>query len=323
MAIVRTFFVDQFRIPSPSMEKSLLVGDYLFVSKLHYGPRLPMSICVPYTDWCVPGVTLPYVRLPGFDDLDRGDEVVFNWPPSEKPIDRKVHYIKRAVGLPGETLEVRDKVVYHDGEPYPLQPTMQQLWNVEKEEASYQLSGARLSDLGVDRIMRTGEAGTVRVQATTAAAKAIRSWPWIASVEPYVQEQRRAYGPSLFPSGRHYTRDNFGPVTIPEEGMTVELNEKTWPVYRKVIDDYEHRAARRLGPGRYEIDGEIVSEYTFRQDYFFAMGDNRDDSQDSRFWGFVPMDHLVGKAVMVYFSWDEDAGWMGLPRFGRTFHTLD
>ena len=327
MLFLRTFFVDQFRIPSPSMEKSLLVGDYLFVSKVHYGPRLPMSVCLPYGNLmpfphCLPGVSLPYTRLPGFDEVDRGDAIVFNYPPAEEPVDQKVHYIKRVVGLPGETLRVEDKVVYADGEPQELLSTMQQLWKVYKRDASYRFSQAQLDELGVDTVLPTPDPAVVRVQATPAAAAEIRSWSWVERVEPSIAQprsQQRGYArPQLFPEGENdYTRDNYGPVTIPAEGMTVELTPETWPVYSRAIDEYEGRAARRLGPGRYEIDGEVTDTYTFQQDYYFVMGDNRDDSQDSRFWGFVPMDHVVGKAVMVYFSWDEEAGWMGLPRFGR------
>ena len=326
MLFIRTFFVDQFRIPSPSMEKSLLVGDYLFVSKVHYGPRLPMSLCVPYTKWCWPSAVFPYVRLPGFDDVDREDEIVFNYPPAEAPIDQKVHYIKRVMGLPGEALRIKDKVVYTGGERHELLPTMQQLWTVYKTDPGYRFSQAQLNELGVEVVLPTSDPAVVRIQATRSAAEAIRSWSWVERVEPSIAQggQQRGYGrPELFPEGSDYTRDNYGPVTIPAEGMTVQLTEKTWPVYRRVIDEYEERAARRIGPGRYEIDGEVTDTYTFRQDYYFVMGDNRDDSQDSRFWGFVPMDHIVGKAVMVYFSWDEEAGWIGFPRFSRIFHLVE
>jgi signal peptidase I len=335
MLVVRTFFVDQFRIPSPSMEKSLLVGDYLFVSKLHYGARLPMSLCVPYTQWCLPGEVFPYVRLPGFDDVDRRDEIVFNHPPKPGAVDQKVHYIKRVMGLPGETLRVRDKVVYTgvEGslERHALLPTMQQLWRVRKNTPGARLSPDKLRALGIDpeeAVLPTPDPAVVRVQATMAAAESIRSWSWVASVKPSTSEQggpperRRFRRLQLFPEGRGYTRDNYGPVTIPEKGMTVQLNETTWPVYHRVIDVYEERAAQRLGRGRYEIGGEVVSEYTFEEDYYFVMGDNRDDSQDSRFWGFVPMDHIVGKAVMVYFSWNDETGWIGVPRFGRFFHVV-
>ena len=332
MLVMKTFFVDQFRIPSPSMEKSLLVGDYLFVSKLHYGARLPMSLCVPYTQWCLPGAVFPYTRLPGFDDVDRSDAIVFNHPPKPEPIDQKVHYIKRVVGLPGETLEVRDKVVYTgtggNFERQALLPTMQQRWTVKKKEANYRLSEEKLAELGVEAVYHTPDPYMVRVQATPAAAETIRSWDWVEQVTPSIAQSRegatRGFGqPSLFPPSSDFTRDNYGPVTIPKEGMTVQLTRETWPVYRQVIDEYEGRAAREMRPGRYEIDGEVAQTYTFRQDYYFVMGDNRDDSQDSRFWGFVPMDHIVGKAVLVYFSWNDEAGWIGMPRFGRLFHGVE
>ncbi len=323
MLILRTLFFDLYRIPTPSMENSLLVGDYLFVSKLHYGTRLPMSLGIPFTPLYVHGVELPYVRLPGFDDVDRGDAVVFNYPPDEGPIDRKIHYIKRVVGLPGETISVRDKVVYIDGEPQPMAETIQQLWTVYKSDPRYRVSPTRLEEAGVTQAMPTRDPSVFRIQAPEAVAGELATWPWVERLEPYVMPSTSGYSAQMYPGGRGWTPDNYGPVTLPAEGMTVTLTDENWPVYEPVIDRYEEHTTRRVGEDAFEIDGELTSRYTFEQDYYFAMGDNRDNSQDSRFWGFVPMDHIVGKAQLIYFSWNDEAGWFGLPRFGRIFDGIE
>ena len=320
MLIVRTFIFDLFRIPTPSMEKSLLVGDYLFVSKIHYGTRTPLTIGIPFTQIYLPGIRLPHTRLPGFADVERGDAIVFNFPPDEHPIDRKMHYIKRVVGLPGETLEVRSKQVLVDGERIPLMDTMQQYWNVHKNDPRVALSGAALRDLGVSDFQTTSNESVVRVLATPEAIQEIGSWPWVDRVEPYVAPENVGYGALMYPAGRSYTPDNYGPIHIPEEGETITLTPDNWPVYRPVITQYEGHEARMTGGGTFEIDGVPATTFTFEQDYFFVMGDNRDNSEDSRFWGFVPMDHIVGKAVMIYFSWKGDAM---LPRFSRLFHIID
>jgi signal peptidase I len=320
MLIVRTLIFDLFRIPTPSMEKTLLVGDYLFVSKLHYGTRTPMTIGIPFTQIYLKGISLPHTRFPGFTEVQRGDAIVFNYPPEDKPVDRKMHYIKRVVGLPGETLEVRDKVVYANGEQLPFRDTMQQFWNVHLKDARYRLSEARLNELGVIGPEPTQDPNILRIQATREAADEIGTWPWIESVRPFIAPDNAGYGSYMYPSGHNYTPDNYGPVTIPEEGMTVTLSDENWPVYETTITRYEGHTARRLGANQFEIDGEVRNTYTFEQDYYFAMGDNRDNSEDSRFWGFVPFDHVVGKAILIYFSWDTEAN---LPRFGRMFSLIE
>ena len=322
MVIVRTLIFDLFRIPTPSMEKNLLVGDYLFVSKLHYGTRLPMGLCIPFTDACVPGVRFPYVRLPGFTDVGRGDAVVFNWPadPEDKNVDRRMHYIKRVVGLPGETLAVRNKVVHVDGEPLPLGGGMQQLWNVYKDGQGLRLPESRLRELGVSDVGATNDPRLVQLVATREAAEAIAAWSYVERVEPSAVSSPGAYATPLYPPGQGYTADNYGPVRIPAEGVTVELTPQTWALYETVIERYEGHEAEPLPGGGYAIDGEAATAYTFEQDYYFVMGDNRDNSEDSRFWGFVPMDHVVGKAVLVYFSWSPGDG---PPRLGRMFTPID
>ena len=154
MLIVRTLFFDLFRIPTPSMENNLLIGDYLFVSKLHYGTRTPVTLGIPFTQIYLKGLELPWTRVPGFSEVQRNDAIVFNWPADEanKPIDRKMHYIKRVVGLPGETLDVRNKVVHINGEALPVHEGMQQHWYVYKKDQRVRLSRARLRTLGIKEV---------------------------------------------------------------------------------------------------------------------------------------------------------------------------
>lgn len=317
--IVRTLFFDLFRIPTPSMEKNLLVGDYLFVSKLHYGTRLPLTLGVPFSSWNVPGIRFPYTRLPGFSEIERGDAIVFNYPPEEAPIDRKMHYIKRVIGMPGETVAVRDKVVQINGEPLPLGTGMQQFWYVYKNDPRYRLPSSRLRELGVSDVRPTRDASVVRVLATRRAIEAMNAWPWIERVEPYIARDE-AFSALMYPAGRGYTPDNYGPISVPAQGETVVLTDENWPIYQPIIERYEGRATQKVGSDAFRIDGERTTTYTFRQDYYFVMGDNRDNSEDSRFWGVVPEDHIVGKALFTYFSWDSESN---LPRFSRIFRGIE
>lgn len=317
--IVRTLFFDLFRIPTPSMEENLLVGDYLFVSKLHYGTRLPMSLGVPFTSIYMPGVSFPYTRLSGFSEVERGDPIVFNFPPKEGPVDRKVHYIKRVIGMPGEEISVRDKVVHVDGRSLPLGKGMQQYWSVTKTDSRYQIPRSRMEEVGISEVKPTQSATTVRILATPSAVRQVQSWSWVQSVEPYLFENSN-YADLMYPSDQGYTPDNYGPVHIPSKGETITLTDANWSIYKPVIVRYEGQDARQMTDSTFAIEGERTTTYTFRQDYFFVMGDNRDNSQDSRFWGFVPMNHVVGKAVITYFSWDYEE-WM--PRFGRILNPIE
>ena len=320
MVIVRTLFFDLFRIPTPSMEKSLLVGDYLFVSKLHYGTRTPMTIGIPFTDIYLPGFEIPSTRLPGFSEVKRGDAIVFNWPADNvSAIDRRTHYIKRVVGLPGETLQIRDKGVYIDGNFNAMLPSMQQFWYIYKKGPQFTLSPTALKDLGVGEIVQSANPSVVRIVATNPAVEKIRSWPGVDRVEPVIAPTNEVYDNAMYPPRHGFTPDNFGPITIPKKGETVTLNEENWPFIALVITRYEGHEAERNVDGTFTIDASPASTYTFAQDYFFAMGDNRDNSEDSRFWGFVPMDHVVGRAILIYFSWNKDSN---LPRFSRLLSNI-
>lgn len=320
MLVVRTLFFDLFRIPTPSMEKSLLVGDYLFVSKLHYGTRTPMTFGIPFTGIHTRAVELPNYRLPGFGQVERGDAIVFNWPADgDKPIDRREHYIKRVVGLPGETFEIRDKVVHVDGTAVPLQDDMQQMYYVYKTDPRVVLPGAQLTELGVSEISQTADPSVLRMNATPVAAAEMQTWSYVSAVEPAVSRPDPRLDAMMFAPGRGWTPDTFGPLPIPKKGQTVDLTPETWDFYRTVITRYEGHEAEIAADSTFRIDGVAATTYTFSQDYYFVMGDNRDNSEDSRFWGYVPMDHIVGKAILVYFSWDASRT---LPRFGRIFSLI-
>ena len=324
MVIVRTLFFDLFRIPTPSMEKSLLVGDYLFVSKLHYGTRTPITLGIPFTQIYIRSLELPWVRFPGFTRVKRGDAVVFNWPADDSPyIDRKMHYIKRVVGMPGDSLSLVDKVVHLNGVPQPLGERMQQHWYAFKTDPRVQLPNARLREIDISEVMPTANPSVVRILATEKAAAELREWSYVDRVMPAIVPDNSGYMNYLFPFGSSYTPDNYGPVPIPGEGMTVTITEKNWPIFQPVIQRYEGHAASFVN-GQFVIGGEPAQTFTFTQDYYFMMGDNRDNSEDSRFWGFVPFDHMVGKAIMVYFSWDAEGSpvLLGQIRFGRMLSAI-
>ncbi len=311
---IRLFVAEAFRIPTASMERSLLVGDFLLVSKLHYGPRTPVTLGLPFTDQYLRGVTLPFVRLPGFSHVEHGDVVVFNLPTETGPLDRRTHFIKRVVGLPGDTVALVHKVVQVNGEALPLGAGIQQDWLVALDPAVPFSLGA-FHEAGVTMpAAREGE-GMWRVRMTLAEAETVAAWPAVRDLRPAVSERVDM----LFPFGLRQTLDDYGPVAVPKRGQTVRLDATTWPVVRDVVERYEGHTARRFADGRYEINGALTDAYTFEQDYYFVLGDNRDDSSDSRRWGFVPRSHLVGKAMLVYFSWDAQSG---RPRLDRLFHPI-
>ena len=283
--VLRACAFEAYRIPSTSMENTLLVGDFVLVSKLHYGPRLFGR------------------RWPGFDDVDRGDVVVFHYPPGlEEPLERRTPYIKRVVGLPGDTVSIIDKHVLVGDDALPLPREGRQYWEVVHTGP---ITADTLAAIGIDgrveRLMR----GAWLVEATTSQADRLRGLRAVSEVRPLVRPM--GDGSASFPGAARFSLDNYGPIAVPKRGQTIPLTDWTWPVVRGVIERFEGHTAERTAAG-YLIDGRPADEYTFVQDYYFVLGDNRDDSADSRTWGFVPRDHLIGKAVLIYFSWDDAAG---------------
>ncbi|MDX1671326.1 MAG: signal peptidase I [Balneolaceae bacterium] len=311
--IIRTFFFEAYRIPTPSMEQTLLTGDFLVVSKINYGPRTPMVIGIPFTNVYLPGVSLPWTRLPGFEEVNRNDIVVFNYPIDIAPISAKTNYIKRAVGIPGDTLSIQNKMLYVNGD------LSQQFDGVQKNylvhvKARVRLSPAKVKSAG-GTLVGAQAPGTYRVNMTTEVARNISQWPEVNTVELFVlPSDFNEYSRVDFNFTRgFYNHDHLPAVVVPFEGQTITLTSDNWHIYQNIVTRYEKNDVERDGD-QFIINGEPTNRYTIKKNYYFVMGDNRDNSEDSRFWGFLPADHVVGKAGMIYFSWDSER-WM--PRFGR------
>lgn len=316
---IRGYIVEAYRIPTTSMERTLLAGDFVIVSKLHYGPRLPQSIGIPFTDWFIPGLRLPSGRIPGLVEPQRGDIAVFNFPVEDGPIGRKTHYIKRIVGMPGDTLSIRNKLPHANGRALPLLPGMQQKWlAIRKSTSDFPI--ARLESEDVVDVGRVGsQLDGVSFQSTAALAAEVGSWSEIASIQPLVVSSGGVRRDQVFPAGSDFDRDNYGPLYVPAKGDVLHLTRDNLAAYRDIIERFE---GHDLSYGRDDIvriDGTATTQYVVEQDYFFVLGDNRDSSFDSRFWGFVPWDHVVGRATTIYFSWDPDDR---APRYDRMFTSV-
>lgn len=316
--IIRTFLFEAYRIPTPSMEKTLLTGDFLIVSKISYGPRTPMVLGVPFTNIHLSGVVLPWTRIPGYSDVKRNDIVVFNYPIDLAPIAAKTNYIKRAVGMPGDTLSIDDTQLYVNGEEAQSFPGIQQTYTVDVRER-VRLSPTKVRQAGGE-LSGTNGSSSYRVIMTKQVAEEMREWPEVNNIELFLlpdnfnEYNRRDFS---FSSGFR-NHHHMPPVAVPYEGQEVTLTPDNFHIYENIITRYERNDVERDGD-QFIINGEPTNEYTIKQDYYFMMGDNRDNSEDSRYWGFVPESHIVGKAGMIYFSWDHER-W--LPRFGRLLNVI-
>ena len=341
--LIRWLIMEAYTIPTPSMENSLLVGDFLFVSKFHYGTRTPKTpLQVPlthqkiwftdlpsYSDW----VQLPQYRLPGISKVHRSDVVVFNVPPKELndgkdyPVDLKTNYIKRCVALPGDVLKIVDKQVVVNGTPLPNPREMEFSYLVTSKD---EINERNLDRLGIDpedySFLGRPEEGKVVYQMflTAQMAEEISKLTYIISVG---EDYRMGGGadPRIFPHSKYsqWNADNYGPLTIPKKGMTISINDSTLAFYGNTIKLYDHNDDVVLTDSTLTIAGKAVGEYTFKQNYYFMMGDNRHNSLDSRFWGFVPEDHIVGKAFFIWLSINKYGGLLDRIRWNRFFKMID
>ena len=312
--VIRSMFIELYQIPTSSMEKSLLVGDFLFVNKMSYGTRITMTpLSFPFAHHTMPfvnakayseAIKFPYYRLPGFGKIKNGDVVVFNWPDERlgRPVDKKENYIKRCVAIPGDTLTVVRGVVHINGVPEEAPPMRQFSYFVRKTSAAgFGKKFHKENDI-TDYEM-THDSSGYTIQLNDINRKAVQNNPYVISMDTLIHERGMNDG-SMFPISKQHawSRDYYGPLVIPKKGLTVKLDSSNFETYLRVIKVYEHHDDFMMRNGKFYLGSEEITEYTFEMDYYFMMGDNRHYSYDSRFWGFVPEDHVVGKAWFVLWS---------------------
>jgi signal peptidase I len=345
--LVHTYVMQPFQIPTSSLEKTLLVGDFLFVSKFHYGARTPMTaVALPMVHDTIPVLhkksycswpQLPYFRFPGIQKIQRADIVVFNWPVDtvykffdtsnrkvDKPIDKKSNYVKRCVGIPGDNLSIKDGVVYIDGKQLvlPERAKPQYSYTVTTTGGFYDQTYL-VNELHITDGIRQDSQNTFTFAALTDESVArLKNNPITVSIIRNIGHQPETGPHGVFPQdATNWNRDNYGPIYIPQEGKTVALNAQSLPFYKRLITEYEGNDLKVTG-NEIRINEQIVNSYTFKQDYYWMMGDNRHNSEDSRYWGFVPENHIVGKPVFIWLSLDSNGKGLGKIRWERLFTTV-
>ena len=375
--LIRTFIFEAYTIPTGSMERTLLINDFLFVNKLSYGPRLPQTpLSFPFVHNTLPAmpttpsylkwIQVPYTRLGGLTEVKRNDVVVFNFPAGDTiinlesfgsknpyydvlrkefngnrdqlmsqygdhilvhPMDKTDNYIKRCVGVPGDDLQIKDGILYVNNEKAFVAPASQIDYEVETNGTGFsqeflenELGYKIVSDNGNvyeqnGDYMQLPQSNIVLLNLTPDKVAVVKQQPNVKSIKMYINTQPDPV--DIFPYDKYHawSIDSFGPLHIPKKGETVTLAQNNIEIYRRIITVYEHNTLE-VNNGKYIINGEETPSYTFKYNYYWMMGDNRHRSQDSRFWGFVPETHIVGKASLIWFSYSDG------PRWNRFFRAI-
>ncbi|HNZ69336.1 MAG TPA: signal peptidase I [Prolixibacteraceae bacterium] len=364
-SFIRMFFIEAYTIPTSSMEKSMLVGDYLFVSKTAFGPKtpntplsfpfvhntLPLSSKKSYVEW----IKKPYKRLAGFGKVKNNDIVVFHFPEGDtvafkvqnqsyyqlirsygrdrlwsdqvnfgkiiaRPVDKRENYIKRCVAIPGDEFQIREGILFVNGKEQENFGGMQYNYLVTTTST---INPKALDRLGIARDDRQEYNSMQYIfPLTEKMAGELKSFTNVTDVEKLLDDPQR-WDPNIFPADSRFpwNVDNFGPLKVPAKGATIRLSKENLPLYRRIIDLYENNDLE-LKDSLILINGEPADSYTFKMDYYWMMGDNRHNSADSRYWGFVPEDHVVGKASFIWLSLDKDKKFLSKIRFKRLFKSI-
>lgn len=363
---IRMFFIEAYTIPTSSMEKSMLIGDYLFVSKTAYGPKTPNTpLSFPFVHNTMPLSTTrksyvewikrPYKRLSGLGKIKNDDVVVFHFPEGDtvalrmqnqsyyqlirsygrnrvwseernfgkviaRPVDKRENYIKRCVGIPGDVLQMKEGVLYVNGNQQKNFDGLQHNFLVKTNSS---INPKALDRLGISQDDRQNYSSMQYIFPLTDQMESeLKSFPNVTEIEKLTDSPDR-WDPNIFPSDSRFpwNVDNFGPITIPAKGSTIALNADILPLYDRIIRIYEGNSLE-VKNGQIILNGTPATSYTFQMDYYWMMGDNRHNSADSRYWGFVPEDHVVGKAIFIWLSLDKDKKIPANIRFNRLFRSI-
>ncbi|MBP6303672.1 MAG: signal peptidase I [Bacteroidia bacterium] len=333
--LIRGLFLEAYTIPTPSMEKSLLVGDFLFVSKYHYGPRVPMTpISFPFAHHTMPvlgtkayseAIKLPYYRLPGFTTIKNNDVVVFNYPAENegRPVDKKENYIKRCIAIPGDSISLVDGQVFVNGKANENAPRMQMIYHVKTKDGNG-FDPKYLKEIDANMLQSLSNQGDFQMQIKEETVPVFKGMENVQTIEPIVQT-RGEFMDFIYPFRKEipWNVDNYGPLYIPKAGDNIPLTQMNYWLYEKAIRDYEGNPTLKMENGKVYINDKEITSYTFQRNYYFMMGDNRHFSADSRFWGMVPDDHIVGKAVFIWMSWDaNESNVFKKVRWNRLFNLI-